>query len=77
MHVILTDDGRVYSGILLEETERHVRLRVADREEPVTIARARHRLAEISAVSMMPEGVLSTFTDTEVIDLMGYLQATQ
>ncbi|MCC7333974.1 MAG: PmoA family protein [Pirellulaceae bacterium] len=77
MHVILTDDGRVYSGILLEETERHVRLRVADREEPVTIARADIDSREISAVSMMPEGVLSTFTDTEVIDLMGYLQATQ
>ncbi|MCA9157505.1 MAG: PmoA family protein [Planctomycetales bacterium] len=77
MHVILTDDGRVYSGILIEETERHVRLRVADREEPVTIARADIDSREISAVSMMPEGVLSTFTDTEVIDLMGYLQATQ
>lgn len=77
MHVILTDDGRVYSGILVEETQRHVRLRVADREEPVTIARADIDSREISAVSMMPEGVLATFTDAEVIDLIGYLQATQ
>ncbi|MEO8270586.1 MAG: AMP-binding protein, partial [Aureliella sp.] len=76
MHVILTADGRIYSGILIDETDRYTRLRVADREEPVTIARADIDSREISAVSMMPDGVLSTFTDSEVIDLIGYLQAT-
>lgn len=40
MHTVLTEDGRVYSGIPAEENERQLKLRVANREAAVTIAKS-------------------------------------
>jgi putative membrane-bound dehydrogenase-like protein len=74
MHVILTDDGRIYSGIPSEENERTLKLMVADRDEPVVIAQSMIESREIAAVSLMPEGLLANLTDEEVIDLFAYLQ---
>jgi putative membrane-bound dehydrogenase-like protein len=74
MHVIVTDDGRIYSGIPVEENDRQIRLRVADREQPVTIASSQIESREIAAVSMMPDGLLTTLADQDVIDLIAYLQ---
>lgn len=77
MHIVLTEDGRVYSGIPAEENERQLKLRVANREEPVTIAKSQIESREIAPVSMMPEGMLKVFSDKEVLDLMAYLQSLQ
>jgi putative membrane-bound dehydrogenase-like protein len=77
MHLILTDDGRVFSGIPMEETERQLKIRVADRPEPVTIPKAEIESREIAAVSMMPEGILNNLKETEVVDLIAYLQSFQ
>ena len=74
MHIILTDDGRIYSGIPSEENERHLRLLVADREQPILIPQATIESREIAAVSMMPDGILANLSDQEVVDLIGYLQ---
>lgn len=75
MHIILTDDGRIYSGIPAEENERQLKLRVADREQPVTIAKSQIESREVAPVSMMPEGTLNNLRDGEVIDLIAYLQS--
>ncbi len=75
MHIVLTDDGRIYSGIPAEENERQLKLRVADREQPVTIAKSQIESREIAPVSMMPEGTIQTLKDQEVIDLIAYLQS--
>ena len=77
MHLILTEDGRVYSGIPVEETERQLKLRVADREEPISIPKSEIESREIASVSMMPDGILTNLKDTEVIDLVAYLQSTR
>ena len=77
MHIVLTDDGRIYSGIPAEENERQLKLRVADREQPVTIAKSQIESREIAPVSMMPEGTIQTLKDREVIDLIAYLQSLQ
>ena len=74
MHIVLTEDGRIYSGIPVEENERQLKLRVADRDDPVTISVSQIESREIAAVSMMPEGTLMNLSDREVIDLIGYLQ---
>jgi putative membrane-bound dehydrogenase-like protein len=74
MHIVLTDDGRIYSGIPAEENDRQLRLRIADRDEPVTIALSQIESREIAAVSMMPEGTLTNLQDGEVLDLFAYLQ---
>ena len=75
MHIVLTEDGRVYSGIPTEENDRVVKLRIANRPEPVSIAKSSIESREVAAVSMMPEGILNTLTDAEVLDLIAYLQS--
>ena len=74
MHIVITNDGRVWSGVPAAENERQLRLRVANREEPVTINKSDIESREIAPVSMMPEGQLTTMTDDEVLDLVKYLQ---
>jgi putative heme-binding domain-containing protein len=75
MHIVLTDDGRVYSGIPAGENERQLRLRVANQTEPVVIAKSQIESREIASVSMMPQGILKPLTDSEVLDLFAYLQS--
>ena len=77
MHIVLTDDGRIYSGIPTEENKRQLKLRIADRDEPVTIAKSQIESREVAAVSMMPLGTLKTLSDSEVVNLIGYLQSQQ
>ncbi len=74
MHIVLTDDGRIYSGIPAEENERQLKLRVADRPEPITIAKSQIESREVAPISMMPEGTLETLKDEEVLQLIAYLQ---
>ncbi len=77
MQIVLTDDGRVYSGIPAEENERQLRLRVANQDEPVTIAKSAIESRQVADVSMMPDGLLGELTDRDVIDLVAYLQAAE
>lgn len=74
MHLILMDDGRVYSGIPAGENERQLRLRIANREEPIVIAKSEIESREIAPVSMMPEGLLKNLQDNEVLNLIAYLR---
>jgi putative heme-binding domain-containing protein len=74
MHMVLTDDGRTFSGILSEDNDRLIKLRVADQDEPVTIPKSQIEDRSIASVSMMPEGTLKNLNDQEVIDLIAYLQ---
>lgn len=75
MHIVVTDDGRVWSGIPTAENKRQLRLRVANRDEPVTISKSQIESRDIAPVSMMPEGQLATMTDQEVLNLIRYLQS--
>jgi putative membrane-bound dehydrogenase-like protein len=74
MHIVLTEDGRVYSGVPAGENERQLRLRVANREQPVLIAKSKIESREVAPVSMMPDGMLTTLKDPEVLDLIAYLK---
>ena len=77
MTIVLTDEGRTYSGIVAGENNRQLMLRVANEPEPVSIAKSTIESREIAPVSMMPEGLLGTLKDDEVIDLVSYLQTTK
>lgn len=73
MHLVLTDEGRVYNGIPASETKRELLLRVAGKNEPVVLPQANIESREIAPVSMMPTGILKDLTETEVVDLFHYL----
>ena len=77
MVVVTTRDGRTYSGNVVAETDRQLTLRVAGREAPVIVTKSDIQSREATAVSMMPPGLLDALTDSEVIDLVGYLRTTQ
>ncbi len=76
MQIILTDDGRIYSGIPAEENERQLKLRIANQDEPVTIAKAEIESRQMASVSMMPNGLLKQLTEAEIKDLFAYLQTS-
>jgi len=75
MHVVLLDDGRIHSGIPAGEDGEHLRLRVANQPEPIVIPLAEVASREVSANSLMPDGLLAMLEDAEVVDLVAYLQS--
>ena len=72
--VITTQDGRTYSGNVVSENDRSLSLHVVG-QEPITINKSSINSRETTPKSMMPEGLLNTLTDAEVLDLVAYLKA--
>jgi len=73
---ITTRDGRVYSGNLASETDRQLTLRVIG-ADPVTIEKSEIQSRESPKISLMPEGLLGTLKDEEVLALVRYLRTTK
>jgi putative heme-binding domain-containing protein len=69
---IVTKDGRLVAGIVVEETDRAVTLRSAT--ERVVVAKGDIDERRIVSVSMMPEGILDALKEDEVRDLVSYLR---
>src|SRR5437867_7409656 len=67
-----TTDGRSISGILKQQDEKAVTLVSAN--ETLTVPRKEIQTLTESQLSMMPEGLLLTFNDQEVRDLIYYLR---
>jgi len=77
MRMILTQTGRLYTGTVAGENERQIRLRVVGEEDPVVIARSLILSDETAKLSMMPEGLLATLSDAEMLQLVAYLKTTK
>ena len=73
MEIITTRDGRTYTGNISSENQRQVVLRVVGQDQ-VVINASNIQSRETAPKSMMPEGLLQTMADQEVIDLVAYLQ---
>jgi putative heme-binding domain-containing protein len=73
-YTVVTNDGRVIAGLLVEQTDREVVIRTAEKQ---TIRIARDRIDEIrkSDQSLMPERILSDLTAQEAADLLEYLRS--
>ena len=72
MVVITSRDGRTYVGNIVAENERQVTLRVVG-QDAVVINKSDIQSRETTTTSMMPQGLFSTLTDQEVLDLVAYL----
>ncbi len=70
--VVALVDGRVITGLPVDETAERLVLKTADGQrisiDPQTIEDRR-----TSDVSLMPEGLAQTMTDQELVDLLAYL----
>ena len=71
--VITTRDGRTYSGNVVSENERQINFRVIG-QESLVINKSSIQSREVTPVSMMPQGLFETLSDTEIIDLVAYLR---
>jgi putative heme-binding domain-containing protein len=76
MVVITTRDGRTVIGNVASETDRQVTLRVVGRDE-VVLNTSEIQSRELSANSLMPEGLFRTLSDEEVLDLVSYLHTAE
>jgi putative heme-binding domain-containing protein len=73
---VMTDDGRIISGILADQDAQIVSLRSAEGTS-TSIARDEIDEMTVSPQSMMPERLLNGYTDQQLRDLFGYLRMTQ
>ena len=73
MVVITTRDGRTYSGNIIAENQRQITIRVVG-QDAVVINKSSIQSREVTDVSMMPQGLLTTLTDKERVDLLTYLR---
>ncbi|HAW26880.1 MAG TPA: dehydrogenase, partial [Planctomycetaceae bacterium] len=75
-YVLVTVDGRVLNGLLVEETPASVTLLNA-KNERTTVSREDIEELKASSVSLMPEDLLKKLTPQQVRDLFHYLQNSQ
>jgi putative heme-binding domain-containing protein len=72
-HIVATTDGRLLTGLIVEQTPSVVTL-VNDKNERTVLPRERIEEIKPSPVSLMPEKLLDTLDDQQVRDLFSYLQ---
>ncbi len=73
LHVITLKDGRVLNGMVATRNDRTLTLRNVGQE--TVIDRADIARDEQLAASLMPEGLLTAFNDTQLSDLISYLMS--
>jgi putative heme-binding domain-containing protein len=71
MSIIVTDAGRIITGIIKEESAKTLTVQTAN--ETVVLAKADIEARKRSPVSLMPEGQMEKLRFNEVRDLFGYL----
>jgi putative heme-binding domain-containing protein len=74
--IVATTDGRVLTGVVVEQDKNVVVLRLDDGKE-FAIARDDIDAIKASPKSLMPEGLLKGLGEQEVRDLFAYLRSTQ
>jgi len=73
---ITTTAGQVVIGRIVEETTETVVLRPNPlAPETVTVRKSDIESREFSKTSPMPAGLLNTFSQEEILDLLAYLEA--
>lgn len=73
-HVLLTNDGRVLTGLLAESTPETVTI-LDEKNKRTVVSRADIEELKESAVSLMPEKLLDPLTEQQIRDLMAYIQS--
>ncbi len=75
-HVIVTNHGRILSGLIVDQDPQVVVVKSADGQRTVI---PRDEIDDITATtrSLMPEGLLTPLKEQEVRDLFAYLRSTQ
>lgn len=73
-NTIATDDGKIYSGILVREGDTEVVIRDANNRE-IVIPKAEIDERSISTLSLMPGDVTSKLNNSDMLDLVVFLSS--
>jgi putative heme-binding domain-containing protein len=74
--LIQTKDGDIVSGLVIKENARAVTIVTSDHpEKPVEVLKSQIQARKKSSVSAMPEGLLDTYTNEQVLGLIAFLLA--
>jgi putative heme-binding domain-containing protein len=75
--VFTTNDGAVVVGRIHQETDDKIEVLINpfDATTTLTVDKAALKSREHSKVSLMPPGLLNTFTEEEVLDLLAFLES--
>ena len=74
--ILAVNDGRILSGVIVEQDKNAVVLRDTDGHDR-TLDRAAIDAIQSSEKSLMPEGLLDSLPAQQVRDLFAYLRSTQ
>ena len=72
--VVSTRDGRTYAGNIVGENDRQIRMRMVGLEDAIVINKSNIQTQEVTANSLMPEGLLSSLSEQQVLDLVAFLR---
>ena len=75
MTVFQLADGQTVSGVVVEQTDKT--LTIQTQKERVIIPQSDIVRSKRSALSLMPDGLLTPLSEEQVRDLVGYLMSSQ
>ncbi|MFK8111315.1 MAG: PVC-type heme-binding CxxCH protein [Rubripirellula sp.] len=73
MTILLLEDDRIINGLVTTETDRTLTMQTAT--ESLTIRQDSIQSRKVTEKSPMPDGLLESLSETQIKDLVGYLQA--
>ncbi|PQO38390.1 PVC-type heme-binding CxxCH protein [Blastopirellula marina] len=73
-YTVLTDDGKVVSGIILGEGTDQIRLGI-DKDQAVTLTSSQIEEIRASDISIMPKDLAKNLSNEELADLLAYLES--
>ena len=74
--LLTTEDGRSVVGFLVDEDLQTVVLRGLDGQD-ISVERKKIKALKAQGVSLMPSGILSSYSNDQIRDLLAYLRSTQ
>ncbi|MSR31367.1 MAG: c-type cytochrome [Gemmataceae bacterium] len=72
--VVETKDGRLLTGLLVEENQNSLTL-VDAKNQKITLAKSKVESISSSPKSIMPDGILDILTDQDIADLFAYVRS--
>jgi virginiamycin B lyase len=75
--MVVTDDGRLRTGLIIEETNNEIRLlpNLLKPDKIDRISKSSIEARKIADVSTMPTGLLDTYSEGEIYDLLAFIQS--
>ncbi len=75
LYIVETNDDRILSGIITNETPASVNLKGADGVEQ-SVPRSEVKSLKSAGISLMPEGVEAAVTPQQMADLMAFIRGS-